>query len=537
MAPGLTERGAGLLYVAVMCVMLGAVHRSLPFLWCGAGVAAGLVGIYLRSIALSMRLRQAVSMHWEGDFNELLRATLHVPMDTHLVVRNESAATLPWLKIEAITTHGLQVQVGEGGPLTVGAASVVRVAVRLQGVRLGDRRIHALRLSLRDVTGCISSTALVALAVRVRVVPAVVPMTRLVRAWRQLTAEPGGRAAFRGGEGQDFRELRPWQAGDSMRRVAWRASARDAALVVRVLEEERQRTLMFLLDVSPSMQGGEPLQRLDHVISVTWCAVSLANHPDDAVGVATFSDRLAGSLPAARGARHRALLGDHLLLLANLPHPAVCDWPESDLARMLLHEWPLREALWAGGVSPTEGQDEARIRTLLAQAEPHALLALRGRLVAAGFRVGQEPTLAEMAAAQGIQLPARADARPGPRVAVLCELLQKALSLRAGAEVLVLTDLLDAEVLETLAQSVARLTASGRRVSFLVPWVPSYVAAVSDSDVQEALRTLFAMPYARGMRSAIERLRAAGATVTVFRADDDPAKVVGRMVLQRAAGR
>jgi uncharacterized protein (DUF58 family) len=537
MAPGLTERGAGLLYVAVMCVVLGAVHRSLPFLWFGAGIAATLVGVYLRSIALGLRLRHAVSMHWEGDFNELLRATLHVPVDAHLIVRNESAATLPWLKIEALTTHGLQVQVGEGGPLTIGAASVVRVAVRLQGLRLGDRRIHALRLSLKDATGCVTSTALVPLAARVLVVPAVVPMTRLVRAWRQLTVEPGGRAAFRGGEGQDFRELRPWQAGDSMRRVAWRASAREAALVVRVMEEERQRTLMFLLDVSPSMQGGEPLQRLDHVISVTWCAVSLANHPDDAVGVATFSDRLVGSLPAARGARHRALLGDHLLLLANLPHPAVCDWPESELARMLLDEWPLREVLLPDRVMAAEGQESTHIRAMLAQAEPNALPALRGRLVAAGFPVADEPTLAELAAARGIQLPARADARPGPRAAVLCALLQKALSLRVGAEVLVLTDLLDAEVVETIAQSVERLTASGRRVSFLVPWVPSYVSAVSESDVQDALKTLFAMPYARGMRSAMERLRRAGATVTVFRADEDPVKVVGRMVLQRGSGR
>jgi uncharacterized protein (DUF58 family) len=106
-----------------------------------------------------------------------------------------------------------------------------------------------------------------------------------------------------------------------------------------------------------------------------------------------------------------------------------------------------------------------------------------------------------------------------------------------GAEVLVLTDLLDAEVVETIAQSVERLTASGRRVSFLVPWVPSYVSAVSESDVQDALKTLFAMPYARGMRSAMERLRRAGATVTVFRADEDPVKVVGRMVLQRGSGR
>ena len=537
MAPGLTERGAGLLYVAVMCVVFGALHRSLPFLWFGAGIAAALVGLYLRSIALNLRLRQAVTLHWEGEFNELLRATLHVPVDAHLVIRNESAATFSRLQIEAFSTHGLQVQVGEGRPFTVGPASVARVAVRLQGLRLGDRRIHALRLSLKDATGCITSNALVQLAARVMVVPAVVPMTRLVRAWRQLTVDPGGRAAFRAGEGQDFRELRPWQAGDNMRRVAWRASAREAALVVRVLEEERQRTLMFLLDVSPSMQGGEPLQRLDHMISVAWCAVSLANHPDDAVGVATFSDRRVGSLPAARGARHRSLLGDHLLLLANLPHPGVCDWAEADLARMLLDEWPLRAALGPERVAVMDGQEFAWIQAKMAQADPNALPAFRGRLVAAGFPIGSEPTLAEVAAAHGMQLPVRADARPGPRAAALCALLQKALSLRAGADVLVMTDLLDAEVLENIAQSVVRLTISGRRVSFLVPWVPSYVSTVSESDVDDALRTLFAMPYGRGLRSAVERIRQAGATVTVFRADEDPVKVVGRMVLQRGSGR
>lgn len=537
MTPRLTERGTGLLYVAVMCVFFGALQRSLPLLWFGAAIAAVLVAVYLRMIARTLRLRETVSMHWEGEFNELLRASLHAPVDAHLVVRTESGAALPWLHIEALHSHGLQVQVGEGGPVTVGPASVVRIPVRLLGLRLGDRRIHALRLSLRDALGCTTSVALVPLSARVLVVPAVPPVTNLARAWRQLTVEPGGRAAFRSGDGQDFRELRPWQAGDSVRRVAWRASARKGALVVRVLEEERQRTLLCMIDVSPSMQGGEPLHRLDHAISVAWCAVSLANHPDDAVGVSTFSDRLVGALPTARGARHRTLVGDHLLLLANLPHPAVCDWPESELARLMLEELPLRTGISSELAAMSSHDEVARVRSLLPDAERDALPALRGRLAAAGFPVGEEPTLSEMVAAQGLQLPSRADARPGPRAAALCELLQNALSLRPGSDILVLSDLLDVEVLETIAQSVARLTASGRRVSFLVPWVPSYVPGASENDTQDALRTLFAMPYARAMRPAIERLRQAGATVTVFRAEEEPVTIVGRMVLQRGNGR
>jgi hypothetical protein len=80
--------------------------------------------------------------------------------------------------------------------------------------------------------------------------------------------------------------------------------------------------------------------------------------------------------------------------------------------------------------------------------------------------------------------------------------------------------------------AIQRLVMQGRRVSVLVPWIPSYTEAEGD-EVPRALRDVFAVPARRVLRPALDRLRAAGASVSVYRANELSEDVVARMIRAR----
>ena len=111
-------------------------------------------------------------------------------------------------------------------------------------------------------------------------------------------------SAFRG-RGIEFSEVRPYQIGDDVRTIDWNVSARMGEAYVKLFEEEREQTLLLLVDVSGSEDFGSG-GRAKRELAAELCAVLgfSAVRNNDKVGLLLFSDRVERFVPPKKGRRH-----------------------------------------------------------------------------------------------------------------------------------------------------------------------------------------------------------------------------------------
>src|SRR5258707_8327885 len=102
-----------------------------------------------------------------------------------------------------------------------------------------------------------------------------------------------------------FSEVREYQFGDDIRAIDWNVSARFNHPFVKVFEEERELTMMLLVDVSGSGEFGTGTQ-LKKDVAAEICAVLAfsAIQNNDKVGVILFSDKIEKFIPPKKGRRH-----------------------------------------------------------------------------------------------------------------------------------------------------------------------------------------------------------------------------------------
>lgn len=102
-----------------------------------------------------------------------------------------------------------------------------------------------------------------------------------------------------------FSEVRNYQYGDDVRNIDWNVTARSGAPYVKVFEEERELTVMLLVDISRSSYFGTVHQLKNELITEI-CAVLAfsATSNNDKVGVLFFSDRIEKFIPPKKGRTH-----------------------------------------------------------------------------------------------------------------------------------------------------------------------------------------------------------------------------------------
>jgi uncharacterized protein (DUF58 family) len=107
------------------------------------------------------------------------------------------------------------------------------------------------------------------------------------------------------GRGMSFAEVREYQYGDDIRSIDWNVTARTGAPFVKIFEEERELTVMLLVDVSASGDFGTK-QKLKSQVAVEICALLAfsAIKNNDKVGLIIFSDHVEQFVPPRKGRRH-----------------------------------------------------------------------------------------------------------------------------------------------------------------------------------------------------------------------------------------
>jgi uncharacterized protein (DUF58 family) len=124
----------------------------------------------------------------------------------------------------------------------------------------------------------------------VRVYPDFAAIVRYIR----LTADQreallGIHRRRRRGEGQTFLQLREYRIGDSLRQMDWKATARTRKPIARDYQDERNQTVLFLLDCSRRMRAqDDDLSHFDHALNAMILLAYVALRQGDAVGVQSF---------------------------------------------------------------------------------------------------------------------------------------------------------------------------------------------------------------------------------------------------------
>ncbi|MFK8005300.1 MAG: DUF58 domain-containing protein [Saprospiraceae bacterium] len=111
-------------------------------------------------------------------------------------------------------------------------------------------------------------------------------------------------SAFKG-RGMSFSEVRDYQYGDDVRNIDWNVTARTGSPHVKVFEEERELTVMLLIDVSKSSFFGSVKQTKNEINAEIAAVLAFsALNNNDKVGVLFFSNKIEKYLPPKKGKQH-----------------------------------------------------------------------------------------------------------------------------------------------------------------------------------------------------------------------------------------
>lgn len=111
-------------------------------------------------------------------------------------------------------------------------------------------------------------------------------------------------SAFKG-RGMAFSEVREYQYGDDIRDIEWNVTARFNKPYVKVFEEERELTVMLLIDVSGSLDFGTQKQtKREMVTEIAATLAFSAIQNNDKIGVIFFTDKVEKFIPPKKGRKH-----------------------------------------------------------------------------------------------------------------------------------------------------------------------------------------------------------------------------------------
>lgn len=231
-----------------------------------------------------------------------------------LKIRNQTSRTLRLLLIDHTPAASQQRLLPHADQL--GSQERLEFDYRLRASQRGDLNFEQLQALVDSPLRLWQTNHWLATPETVRVYPnfALVSQYSLLAGDNQL-GQLGIRQKQRRGEGQEFRQLRDYREGDSLRQIDWKATSRLQRPISREYQDERDQQVIFLLDCGRRMraQDGE-LSHFDHCLNATLLLAHVALKQGDAVGVQTFGGKESEerALPLQKGSGVLNLLLENL---------------------------------------------------------------------------------------------------------------------------------------------------------------------------------------------------------------------------------
>lgn len=176
-------------------------------------------------------------------------------------------------------------------------------------------------------------------------------------------------SAFKG-QGMTFSEVRPYQFGDEIRRIDWNKTARFREPFVKVMEEERELTVMLLVDISASMNYGTKTSLKKEYIAEICASIGFsAAGNNDKVGLILFADKVVKVIPPQKGRKHILSIVSRILSENYIP-------AQSNVGAALeymMNVFKKKSFVFLF----SDFEDELNLKILRIAAKKHSLLAMR----------------------------------------------------------------------------------------------------------------------------------------------------------------
>ncbi|HEY3352601.1 MAG TPA: DUF58 domain-containing protein [Polyangia bacterium] len=564
MRPHLSQSGRLCLAAAAILVTAGGLRALWPLVVLGALLAGALGVAYLWFFPVAALLRgRHLEMAWwvppggdvpagapasEAGPGGALLAGRSFPL--RVLLRNRAPRALGDATLTPVASRALFVAT----PLTVRVprGAEVQLVADVAAAAPGTWFLHGATLRLADRFDLFAIQAYFPNPLGIKVFPrlaAVKAAPPLTHRSATLHERAGLHRIRLRGLGGELREIRDHAHGDPFKQIAWKATARTRRLMVRELERELIVTHQLLLDVSPTMRGGDHGRaKLDYGVELCAALARAAEESGDRAGLLTFDTRIVREIRAGEGRAHARRVLDHLMELRQLVDEDLTDPTDGELcgyvARYLRHQEgvDLRVAVapalddprWADIVTGPSGELydlEALDRTVT--------VFLRAGHDAGGPEpprvAAQTPAmmrLRQFCRLRGIELPYRRG--PGRKERGLTEALLGAARPR-GSQILVVVSDLEGygDNPEGVLRAV-RLARTRHRLLVVAPFAPAFTD-VPDAPHPRRVAAILTQAERRALetpRRAFERL---GVPVIAVGRDDSPQLVLRKWQQLRGA--
>jgi uncharacterized protein (DUF58 family) len=390
--------------VAGAAVVLAGILLFQPAIvaWGGALIIGLSVGraITLLNVA---RVRSAgFEMVWRGT-GRSLRIQRGQQATLFAEVRNRDTRAARYVQLRVIASPNVSIEL-EPDAGEVPAGGRLEVEVKVTARRVGQHGLFGLGLELRGSPGLFEVPLTFSNPFGLDVLPARPPLSRHTPlASRGVLMGLG--SARRSGDSTEFSEIREYQAGDPLKRVAWKASAHRGKLLVRKYEAEERDLVWFVLDAAVELWAG----RVGHApldLAIDGVAQLLRQHlrAGHEVGLMSVAGSVLDRVPARRGAAHERRLLEALARTPLTLEPERSGLDERGVALRVLEHLRSLVPLEALVLEPN---DVERVAALAARVLPQSPFPL-ARVNAPTPR---ESVLRTHLAAFGISVPPRLETR------------------------------------------------------------------------------------------------------------------------------
>ncbi len=185
----------------------------------------------------------------------------------------------------------------------VAAKSEAVLRYNVTPFRRGDFYFGGITLRYRGIMELTVRERFLSLPAKVEVYPNIKSISRFeISIRRRRLSEVGLKPERKRGSGTEFESLREYIAGDEIRKLDWKASARKNKLITKEFQAEVNQSILVALDCSRSMGarvGG--LTLLDFAVNAALLLGYQVTRKDDKIGVITFSDKIHSFIPPKRG--------------------------------------------------------------------------------------------------------------------------------------------------------------------------------------------------------------------------------------------
>lgn len=229
-------------------------------------------------------------------------------------VRNRDTRAARYVALRALASPALDVEISPSGG-EVPAGGRLAVTVKIGAKRVGRHGVYGLSLEVRGSPGLFEIPLTFANPFGIEVVPASYGIAlRTPRGGRSRTRAEAGRPGPFSGDGYELREIREHRAGDPLKRIAWKASARRGKLMVRDHEQEERDVVWLVLDASvelwAGLHGNAPL---DHAIDEAYAVADAHLRRGDHVGLVVCGARVLSQIPSHLGPAQAAAIAATLV--------------------------------------------------------------------------------------------------------------------------------------------------------------------------------------------------------------------------------